>query len=132
MKKHEVEVGKTYRVKVSGVLADVRITGENPHGGWDAVNVSTKRTVRIKSAQRLRGESRPKGGGVAYADKTVIYGRVYSVKVAGTYEPVRIDTAIDKDRFEGVNMRTGEPVKTHKQAIRGSGESEEAWRARTA
>ena len=54
MKKQEVEVGKTYRVKVSGTLADVRITGENPHGGWDGVNVATKRSVRIKSAQRLR------------------------------------------------------------------------------
>ena len=64
MKKHEVEVGKTYRVKVSGTLADVRITGQNPHGGWDGVNVATKRSVRIKSAQRLRSEAAaPKRGG---------------------------------------------------------------------
>ena len=43
-----------YRVKVSGSVQDVRITGENPHGGWDGVNVATKRKVRIKNAQRLR------------------------------------------------------------------------------
>ena len=54
MKKHEVKVGTVYRVKVSGSVQDVRITGENPHGGWDGVNVATKRVVRIKSAQRLR------------------------------------------------------------------------------
>jgi len=54
MKKDEVKVGQTYRVKVSGKIADVRITGENRHGGWDGVNVATNRQVRIKSAQRLR------------------------------------------------------------------------------
>ena len=54
MKKAEVQIGATYRCKVSGSIADVRITGENPHGGWDAVNTSTNRQVRIKSAQRLR------------------------------------------------------------------------------
>jgi hypothetical protein len=54
MKKNDVEAGKVYRVKVSGSVQDVHITGENPHGGWDGVNVTTKRKVRIKSAQRLR------------------------------------------------------------------------------
>ena len=57
MKKNEVKVGQTYRCKVSGSMADVRITAENPHGGWDAVNVLTNRKVRIKSAQRLRGKT---------------------------------------------------------------------------
>jgi len=55
MKKSEVRIGETYRVKVSGNIANVRITGENPYGGWDGINVATKRKVRIKSAQRLRG-----------------------------------------------------------------------------
>ena len=55
MKKNEVKKGQTYRCKVSGGIADVRITGENSHGGWDGINVATKRKVRIKSAQRLRG-----------------------------------------------------------------------------
>ena len=54
MKKNEVKTGETYRCKVSGSVVDVRITGENPHGGWDGVNVLTNRKVRIKSAQRLR------------------------------------------------------------------------------
>ncbi|HUT57893.1 MAG TPA: winged helix-turn-helix domain-containing protein [Phycisphaerae bacterium] len=54
MKKNEVKVGTVYRVKVSGSVQDVRITGENPHGGWDGVNVTTNRKVRIKSPQRLR------------------------------------------------------------------------------
>jgi len=37
MKKNDVKVGETYRVKVSGSVADVRITAENPHGGWDGI-----------------------------------------------------------------------------------------------
>ncbi|MCD6404829.1 MAG: winged helix-turn-helix domain-containing protein [Planctomycetes bacterium] len=57
MKKDKVKVGGTYKAKVSGKLTEVRITGESRHGGWDAVNVLTNRTVRIKSAQRLRGEA---------------------------------------------------------------------------
>ncbi len=54
MKKDEIKIGKTYRCKVTGKVVDVRITGVNPHGGWDAVNVVTKRKVHIKSPQRLR------------------------------------------------------------------------------
>jgi hypothetical protein len=55
MKKNEIQIGQAYKVKVSGTIAEVRITRENPHGGWDGVNVSTNRAVRIKSAQRIRG-----------------------------------------------------------------------------
>jgi hypothetical protein len=54
MKKDEIQIGQAYKVKVSGNIAEVRITGENPHGGWDGVNVATNRAVRIKSAQRIR------------------------------------------------------------------------------
>lgn len=57
MKKNDVETGATYVAKVSGKLARVRVQRENPHGGWDAVNVDTGRQVRIKSAQRLRFEA---------------------------------------------------------------------------
>ena len=57
MKNSEVKVGQTYRVKVSGSIADVRITAENPHGGWIGVNALTNRKVRIKSGQRLRGKA---------------------------------------------------------------------------
>ncbi len=54
MKKNDVETGATYVAKVSGKLARVRIERESPYGGWEATNVDTGRSVRIKSAQRLR------------------------------------------------------------------------------
>lgn len=58
MKKKDVEVGKVYVAKVSGQLTHVRLTGESPYGGWDAVNIETKRAVRIKTAARLRYDVR--------------------------------------------------------------------------
>ena len=54
MKKNEIEIGKTYMAKVTGKIVPIRIFRENPRGGWDAINTETKRTVRVKSAQRLR------------------------------------------------------------------------------
>ena len=55
MKKNEVQLGGTYKCKVSGKIVSVKITHENPHGGWDAKNLSTGKNIKIKSAQRLRG-----------------------------------------------------------------------------
>jgi hypothetical protein len=54
MKKNEVTIGGTYVVKVSGRLAPVRIVGESPYGGYDGVNTATGRSVRIRTAARLR------------------------------------------------------------------------------
>ena len=57
MKKADVKVGNAYLCKVGRQVTEVRVTGESSFGGWDAVNVKTGRSVRIKSAQRLRAPS---------------------------------------------------------------------------
>jgi hypothetical protein len=54
MKKKDIEVGKVYCAKVSGKLAPVRIVSESAYGGWNATNITTGRSVKIKTAQRLR------------------------------------------------------------------------------
>jgi hypothetical protein len=54
MKKRDITIGETYLAKVSGKLVPVRITSESVHGGWNAVNTTTGREVRIRSAARLR------------------------------------------------------------------------------
>jgi len=54
MKKNEITIGGVYAAKVSGKVVPVKITGESPYGGWDAVNTQTKRAIRIRSAARLR------------------------------------------------------------------------------
>ena len=55
MRKSDVHIGQQYTAKVTNKLVTVEILTDNPHGGWDAKNLATGKTVRIKSAQRLRG-----------------------------------------------------------------------------
>lgn len=54
MRKADVHIGGRYVAKISGRLVVVRITRENIYGGWDAVNETSNRQVRIRSAQKLR------------------------------------------------------------------------------
>jgi len=61
MKKQQVKIGGTYSAKVTDQVVPVRIDKENPHGGWDATNLQTNRKVRIKSAQKLRGQVKVPG-----------------------------------------------------------------------
>ncbi|HUT54383.1 MAG TPA: hypothetical protein VM658_13420 [bacterium] len=56
MKRKDVEVGRTYLVKVSGKLVPVRLEAEHPNGGWTGVNKETRRQVRVRTAARLRCE----------------------------------------------------------------------------
>ena len=55
MKKNEIKIGSTYTAKITNRVVPVRIDATNPHGGWDATNLATKKKVRIKSAAKLRG-----------------------------------------------------------------------------
>ncbi len=56
MKKSEIKIGHVYNAKVTGKIVPVQIVSANPRGGWDGKNLSTGKSVRIKSAQRLREE----------------------------------------------------------------------------
>jgi hypothetical protein len=55
MKTSEIKIGKQYTAKVTHKLVIIEITSKNPNGGWNARNLSTSKTIHIKSAQRLRG-----------------------------------------------------------------------------
>jgi hypothetical protein len=59
MQKHNIKVGSTYIVKVSGTLTRVRITREHARGGWYGTNLATGREIRIRTAARLRSEVLP-------------------------------------------------------------------------
>lgn len=54
MKAKAVVVGNTYLVKVTGRIVPVQIIAPDPRGGWNAVNTVTGRSLRLKSAARLR------------------------------------------------------------------------------
>ena len=103
MKKQDVKVGETYRVKVSGSVADVRITGVSPHGGWDGINVLTNRKVRIKSPQRLRGKSPARPGG-----KRVMTKAEYEAEAKREANVAKAVDAVETgDLTKGVTVPTG-------------------------
>jgi hypothetical protein len=54
MKKADVQLGATYLVKVASNLVPVKINREHDSGGWLGTSQKTGKTIRIKSAQRLR------------------------------------------------------------------------------
>ena len=66
MKKNEVQIGGVYTAKVSDKVVQVRIDAEKGTG-WSATNLSTGKTIHIKSAQRLRGAVSREGGEAANA-----------------------------------------------------------------
>jgi hypothetical protein len=76
MTKQEIEIGKVYTAKISGKLAPVRILSESLYGGWEAMNTRTSRTVRIRSAQKLRGEWKPARCGQCANCKTLAQEKV--------------------------------------------------------
>jgi hypothetical protein len=67
MKNSDVHIGTTYLVKVARNLVPVKITREHPSGGggWEGVSAKTGKTIRIKSAQRLRKRLADAAHGVA-------------------------------------------------------------------
>ena len=75
MQKHNVKVGTTYIVKVSGTLAKVRLTREHPRGGWYGTNLATGREIRIRTAARLRSEAKP-AQGISYDETRQIVDEI--------------------------------------------------------
>jgi hypothetical protein len=62
MKKADVKINATYVVKVANNLVPVKIVREHANGGWEGESLKTGKTIRIKTAQRLRApapKSRP-------------------------------------------------------------------------
>jgi hypothetical protein len=56
--KKDVKLGDRFTAKISDRLVTVRIYSAANSKGWWAVNESTNRMVRIRSAAKLRGRVR--------------------------------------------------------------------------
>jgi len=41
MKAKDVQIGQVYNIKVGANVTGVRITEENPYGGWGGININT-------------------------------------------------------------------------------------------
>jgi len=138
MKKNEVVIGGRYLAKVSGRIVPVRITGQSPYGGWEAVSEETHRAVRIKSPQRLRRPADAATREAVAGEETdmskarkVVLGHVYSVAVGGSYLPVRADKVLGHGRYEGTVLRPGgkdQTIKFSTDRVRGDGQPEDQWR----
>ena len=55
MKAKDVQIGEVYAIKVAANVTAVRITEENPFGGWNGININTNKPIRIRTASRIRG-----------------------------------------------------------------------------
>lgn len=56
MLKKDVKLGATYKVRLHGTHTTIRLDSISAYGGWNATNLITGRTIRIKSAAKLRSE----------------------------------------------------------------------------
>jgi hypothetical protein len=111
MKKDEVQVGKTYTVKVSGKLVPVALVQENPLGGWNGVNLVTHRGVRIHSAARLRRRlDRP---AIGVGTRVAISIDQGLQKAEGIVRAVETD---DTGTIYRVDVTSGDPCNEHRTA----------------
>jgi len=69
MKNSDVQIGATYLVKVADNLVPVKLVREHPSGGWEGTSEKTGKTIRIKSAQRLRKRLSDAAHGAAKVEK---------------------------------------------------------------
>jgi hypothetical protein len=60
MKDTDVQIGTCYDIKVGNNTTAVRIMKPLPTGGWEAVTLSSNKTLTIKSGKRIVGPHNPK------------------------------------------------------------------------
>jgi hypothetical protein len=60
MKDTTIKIGSVYDVQIGRGTTAVRIMKQTPQGGWEAVTLSGKKTLVIKSAKRIVGRHNPK------------------------------------------------------------------------
>jgi len=67
MKKNEVVLRQMYRARIRGKVTIVDLTSEHEGGGWNGVDIATRKPVRIRRAERLlcpckgNGQAIPQG-----------------------------------------------------------------------
>ena len=120
MKKNEVEVGKFYTAKITGHMATVRIDAENPQGGWTATNITTGKKIKIKSAQRLRRETRAPGNrkkidSLAESDAKMAREQAIAERAA---QQVRKDIARTVEAVQDGDLTKGITVPTRAKKIK--------------
>ncbi|MFB3894452.1 MAG: HTH domain-containing protein [Phycisphaerae bacterium] len=65
------------------------------------------------------------------AKRKIEIGNVYSAKVGGSWLAVKIEKSLGHGRYDGSALPSGHKVKISTDAIRGDGQTLEAWKAST-
>ena len=60
MKKDDVKIGGTYKINLNGKESEVRIDSYQVAGGWNATDLETNKSVRIKNARNVLSAVRKK------------------------------------------------------------------------
>lgn len=118
MKKKDVVLGAEYRALVSGKLCRVRLESISHYGGWNARNLDTDRSIRIRSAQRLRPTVVEDG--VRKMVKPVEYSKRYRVLLSSCGNP-------DFQQFSPISAPTSVDVETIMEARTVCQEYIEQW-----
>jgi hypothetical protein len=121
MKKREVKIGRVYTAKVTNKVVQVRIEAESRYGGWDAMNMTTGKKVRIKSPARLRSAADAPAAGQTSDAKPK---RGNAKKASGEKKPKRLSGL---DAAAKVLEESGQPM-TVKEMVEAA-ESKGYWKS---
>ena len=111
MKPSDVHIGTCYTCKVTHKLVIVEILSTHPKGGWNAKNLSTGKTIHIKSAQRLRGIAKGANTSPTVATKASIPNRrANKSKSTHTSQPVAHKRLSALDAAAKALTETNEPI----------------------
>ena len=92
--------------------------------------------MRKEAAMKTTKTAR-RGAGPNYKElhmdtkRKIEIGKVYSVKVGGSWLPVRVEKSLGHGRYEGASLPSGTKVKFSTDAVRGDGRTEADWKAQT-
>ena len=111
MKTSDVHIGTCYTCKVTHKLVIVEILSIHPKGGWNAKNLSTGKTIHIKSAQRLRGVAKKANTSPTVAKKVSSPSRrANKKKSTHTSQPVAHKRPTILDAAAKVLAQSAEPM----------------------
>lgn len=109
MKTSEIEIGTIYHATITGREAHVRIEREHESGGWVGTNLTTNRTVRIKSDRKLRGRADEVG------DNASVVETVDAVEKGEPAEDAEVPT----------QRATKKPAKKQREAVRAQSKADQ-------
>ena len=113
LKLEEIAIGYTYLAKVSGKSMEVRIDRALPKGGWDATNLGTNKTVRIKNVRDISGPAVQVGDITASVEEDDTPAEIEAVEPTEAVDPPTVDPdLVPISRLDREKKSAGKPKRT--------------------